>query len=62
MWAKQPINPNESYWDYRCDGCGQLRHWPFREKPTQCGNQKCDSKMLTVGRPGTLNQGMGATR
>jgi len=58
MWNRHEVRRDEQ-WEYRCRGCGQLRFHAFREKPTQCGNSKCDSKTLAVGRPGTLSSGMG---
>ena len=54
MWTSNVIDPNKMYWEYRCDDCGWLMHHPMLERPTQCGNRKCDSYNITVGRPGTL--------
>ena len=55
------ITPSNKNWEYRCNGCGQLRFVPSEKFPAACG--VCGSGDILVGRPGTLpteqNQGEG---
>ena len=44
--------PVKSCWEYRCNGCKQLRLYAAETKPTSC--QNCESTDLTIGRPGEL--------
>lgn len=56
MLTRNVLDPKQQHWEYRCEDCGDLRHHPMLERPTQCGNVKCDSYNITIGRPGTLGE------
>lgn len=55
MWERNVFDPTKLHWETLCKVCKSLMNCPMLTKPTRCGNMKCNSTNITVGRPGTLD-------